>query len=71
MITASESVSGAFQLELVKHISMAGVVTQVARVRGISVLGNDNGGEHCFTGTIDDEFCFDSICTVRSNRVSL
>ncbi|KAM3586524.1 WD40 repeat protein [Umbelopsis sp. WA50703] len=45
MITASESVSGAFQLELVKHISMAGVVTQVARVRGISVLGNDNGGQ--------------------------
>ncbi|KAG2184987.1 hypothetical protein INT43_000900, partial [Umbelopsis isabellina] len=48
LITASESVTGTFQLELVKHISMAGVVTQVARVRGVSVLGNDNGGEYSF-----------------------
>lgn len=51
LITASESVTGTFQLELIKHISMAGVVTQVARVRGVSVLGNDNGGAYLFHST--------------------
>jgi hypothetical protein len=38
MITASESVSGAFQLELVKHISMAGVLACLGTIMEVSIV---------------------------------
>jgi hypothetical protein len=42
---ASENGTASLHADLVKHITLSGIVTQVARVRSITLLGCESGGE--------------------------
>ncbi|GAB5586829.1 WD40 repeat protein [Umbelopsis nana] len=51
LTTGFENGSGLFHGEVVRHITLSGVVTQVARVRSITLLGSDS---NCQIGSATD-----------------
>jgi hypothetical protein len=45
LTSRSENGAGAFHAELIRHITLSGIVTQVARVRSISLLESNCGSK--------------------------